>query len=845
MNGALWKDTLREIRHSVSRFISILVIIALGVGFFVGIKCAGPSMLKTADTYFQTQNLMDFKIQSTIGFSDEDIQAVTEMNGISQVMPSYSTDAILRMKNRNTAVKIMALPQDNDAMNIPILIKGRMPQNANECVIDHAVSQTLPVGSTVQLAPTVGQQQLSDNLKRDRFTVVGVVKSPQYISGERGTTTIGDGNLYCFLMVPQENFAYERYTELYVRTEVSKSGVSAFDNAYKTEISQMQSELEALGKTQAEASTQSMLALQQAQAEAALAGNTQPQTTQPAQTVIPQWYVQDRTVNPGYGDFKSDTQRVDAVASVFPIFFIAVVILVTLTTMTRMVEDHRTQIGTLKALGYSSAAIAGKFFIYSCLAGILGCTIGLSGGIFLFPKVIFTAYGAIYPALPSLIYSIPWLYPFLASLVAILCTTCVSIAACYRSLRVHPAALMRPKAPKPGKRILLERIGFLWKHLRFTSKVTARNLFRYKARLCMTILGVAGCTALIIAALGLNDAVSIIGKKQFSELTHYNVNIIFDTAIESESTALKEHLQQSSLTTQNLFALTQAITPHNQSYSEKMDAYLIVPETAEQLKDFITLRQRAGHKTLSLTDDGVIISEKMALKLGLKTGDTVHFTADNTEHTAKVTGITENYAFHYIYMSPAVYYQLFDKAPAFTNAFTIVPNLNDNSKNEIAGDLLERSDVMALTYNDAIINQFYNTITSMQAIVIVIVLTAGALAFVVLYNLTNINIEERVREIATIRVLGFNTKETAGYVFRENVILTLLGIAVGLGLGTWMTDYVVNIIEMELVMFGRGVSWISYISSILITAAFAALVMILMFFKVRKINMIEALKSNE
>ena len=1190
MGGALWKDTLREIRHSINRFISILIIIALGVGFFVGIKCASPSMLKTADNYFETHDLMDFKLQSTVGFDDEDLQAIADMEHIAEIMPSYSADVILQQENKNATVKVMGIQPDDSSyteLNKPVVIEGRMPQAANECVVDHsqAVNESITIGSTVQFAPTVGEQPLSEILNRDTYTVVGIVESPMFITADRGQSTVGDGTIYCFFMIPQENFAYKSYTEVYVQTDMSKEGVSAFSDEYKNAMKEIETQLDELGSErvqnfeqttlkdareelaqaksdyeegQKEAQTQlndakqqledGRVQLEQGQAEleegekqleigdataaagfasaefqlnsakqqldsgwSALAqskeqlaqseqiindgkaqiadgerqlqdawnqydsgkaqleqassqltqikqeyealvesgelknpdkqlefarmasaaltdfisllqnnqgdadiitmlqslkseidnriqkaeeeiaqGNPTPPLITDAELALIQmifqqaetalndayeqleqgkaeldnqqalldskkqelasgeaqleqgkqalaeaertlnesqaqytagiealriqkeqyevqrangvaelesghaeleqaridleagqkeydkaveetnqtladakaqiddaqaqldsfdelkWYVFSRDDNPGYGDYESDTQRVDAVASVFPVFFIAVVILVTLTTMTRMVEDQRIQIGTLKALGYSSKAITGKYFIYSFLAGIIGCAVGLVVGIFLFPSLIYMAYGAMYPALPNLIYSVPWLYPFLAIIAAILCTSFVSILACYNSLRVQPAILMRPKAPKPGKRILLERVSFIWKHLSFTSKVTARNLFRYKIRFLMTILGVAGCTALIIAALGLNDSVSVIGQKQFVDITHYNTTLVFNKEKSAEEAdTMKSYLNENKYTKQNIFVSMQSAVTHNADDSVTMDTYLVVPESTEDFSSYIELKNRVSKEELQMSNDGVIITEKISMKLGLNVGDYVTFRVDYKEYQAPITGITENYAYHYIYMPPAVYEQVFGEPVTYTNAFAIVPDLNDTVKSEIAGDLLERDDIMALSYNDTIIDQFNNTISSMQAIVVVIVLTAGALAFVVLYNLTNINIEERVREIATIKVLGFNMKETISYVFRENIILTLLGIAIGLGLGTIMTDFVVNIIELDLVMFGRGVSWISYVGSVLITLVFAILVMVVMSFKVRKIDMIESLKSNE
>ena len=351
---------------------------------------------------------------------------------------------------------------------------------------------------------------------------------------------------------------------------------------------------------------------------------------------------------------------------------------------------------------------------------------------------------------------------------------------------------------------------------------------------------------MIIAALGLNDSVSVIGQKQFVDITHYNTTLVFNKEKSAEEAGtIKSYLNENDYTKQNIFVSMQSAVTHNADDSVTMDTYLVVPESTEDFSSYIELKNRVSKEELQMSNDGVIITEKISMKLGLNVGDHVTFRVDDKEYQAPITGITENYAYHYIYMPPAVYEQVFGEPVTYTNAFAIVPDLDDTVKSEIADDLLERDDIMALSYNDTIIDQFNNTISSMQAIVVVIVLTAGALAFVVLYNLTNINIEERVREIATIKVLGFNMKETISYVFRENIILTLLGIAIGLGLGTIMTDFVVNIIELDLVMFGRGVSWISYVGSVLITLVFAILVMVVMSFKVRKIDMIESLKSNE
>lgn len=557
----------------------------------------------------------------------------------------------------------------------------------------------------------------------------------------------------------------------------------------------------------------------------------------------PEWYVLNRDENnPGYSDYGEAADRMDAIAGIFPVFFILVTALVCLTTMTRMVDEQRTYIGTLKALGFSKAAIAGKYFIYAALASAAGSVAGVFLGFWVFPSVIGLAYGIMY-TVPPMQTQFYVSYAVISIIFAVFTTTVSAWAACYKVLKDTPAALMRPKAPPPGKRIFLERMRFIWRRLSFSKKITFRNLFRYKRRLAMTIIGIAGCMALVIAAFGLRDSISTIGQKQFIELEHRDMII----ALENEENSAENVIRiiKNDQRIMEYMPAKEQVVSVSKNNSE-VDAGLFIPESAGKFISYKTLRNRVTGKEIELTNEGVVISEKLSSLLSANAGDTITIEdGDHCKGNAMVTGVTEQYAGHSVYITPAFYTNIMGKRPVFNEIITINTGNGAEFENAISTGLMEEDSVSAVGFYRYVKEDFDKSIQSLYYVVLVLILSAGALAVVVLYNLTNINIMERLREIATIKVLGFYNMEVSAYVFWENSILTLLGAALGAILGIYLHKVVVAAAETESLMFGREIFFVSFIWAVLVTAFFMGLVNFAMYFRLKKINMVESLKSVE
>lgn len=560
----------------------------------------------------------------------------------------------------------------------------------------------------------------------------------------------------------------------------------------------------------------------------------------------PEWYFMSRIDNPGYQSLIDDTTRVDAVAAVFPLFFLLVAALVCLTTLTRHVEEKRTEIGTLKALGYSNAAIKSQYVFYAASAALVGCIVGIVIGIFTLPYVIYNAYGIMYELLPlKLVVPIPIV--LIGVVTAFVCTALTALYACQKSLKEKPSELMRPKAPKIGKRILLEHIHFIWDRMNFTSKVTARNIARYKMRFFMTVIGVAGCTALILTGFGLKDSITSISDKQFGELYTYDMIAILD----EEGTA---HQKQSTLDFVKDNKLVEAAMLERQVSIEvktsngkamQDDIYLFVPQSVEDMKELIHPRDRKSGAAISLEKDGVIITEKMSDKLSIKAGDIITLADDHRNYSVKVTAISENYINNYVIIDPDYYRETYGKAPLFNMIMCKMTEVNAENESILGSKCLDNSGIAAVSFISGSVSTFQDTVRSLDTVILVLIISAGLLAVVVLYNLTNINIAERVREIATIKVLGFYNSETCGFVYRENIILSLCGIIGGLGLGVILHRFVILTIEINKTMFSRTIHWQSYLYAALLTAIFAAIVNYIMYFKIKKIDMVESLKSIE
>ncbi len=559
----------------------------------------------------------------------------------------------------------------------------------------------------------------------------------------------------------------------------------------------------------------------------------------------PEWMVTDREDLPEYTDYGDNADRLRNIGQVFPVIFFLVAALISLTTMTRMVEEQRTQIGTLKALGYKKSAIAAKYICYAFFATLLGSVLGMLIGEKIIPYIIITAYGIMYHNVANTI-SIDYQpgFALIASAASVVCTVGATLFASGKELQETPASLMRPPAPKEGKRVLLERFTFIWKHLSFSWKSTIRNLFRYKKRLIMTVFGIAGSMGLMLVGFGIQDSISDIAAIQYRELQHYDGMVIEDSdATEEEHAELFEYMKENEQIAHcNRVQMTKISAPKG---SSNISIYLFVPESLSEFAKDVTLKNRITGETYELTDEGAAISEKTASLLGLKVGDMIPLKKGDKEYKVRVAVITENYMSHYLYMTPRVYEQTFGEKPEYENiVFTMQEDCKDDL--EMAGTrILANPGALSISYTSSLASQVDRMLSTLDAVILVLIVSAGMLAFVVLYNLNNINITERQRELATLKVLGFYDGEVSQYVLRENVILTVLGIMFGAVFGILIHRYVITTVEVDAVMFGRNIKPLSFLYSGILTSIFSIVVNGVMHFKLKTIDMVESLKSVE
>lgn len=558
-----------------------------------------------------------------------------------------------------------------------------------------------------------------------------------------------------------------------------------------------------------------------------------------------QWYVQDRSALPEYTGFGDNADRIRAIAKVFPILFFIVAALISLTTMTRMVEEQRTQIGTLKALGYGKLSIAGKYLNYALLATVGGSIFGVLFGEKVFPYIIVTAYKIMYTHVPDVVIPYNWEYGIMAAGAAILCTGLATLLACYKELASQPAVLMRPPAPKQGKRVFLERIPFIWKHLSFIWKSTIRNLIRYKKRFFMTVFGIGGCMALMIVGFGLRDSIFAIGKLQYGELQLYDGMVILNTDAEEEDRKEPaKYLSSEKEVSDIMEGYSKRVTISKGK--EEQEVYLSVPSDLEKNKEFQVFRNRITKKEFELEKNSVILTEKAAQLLDVEKGDKIVLEdKDEKQAELQVTDICENYMEHYLYIPPETYREIYGEDMEPNTVYFKMKNFNEKGVKEIGENILDKRGALNVTYTYNIQGQLDDMLESLDIVIVVLIISAGLLAFVVLYNLNNINITERKRELATIKVLGFYDKEVSAYVLRENILLTIIGVVVGIALGSILHRFVIVTVEIDSVMFTRIIENISFVLSAVLTCLFSFLVNAVMYFKLKKIDMVESLKSVE
>lgn len=1191
---ALTKEFFMSIKKTYNRFISICLIVMLGTAFFAGVKAAEPDMQESADIFFDDSKLMDIRVLSTLGLTEDDVTAISAIEGVESAIPVYTYDVLTEKDEKQHVIKLMSETTDINKITVT---EGRMPQESGECLADWLLEQNYgyKIGDKITIS-SGDDKAIEDIVNTQTYTITGFGKSSYYLDLTRDSSTIGNGSMSGFLIIPEDNFTLEAFTEIDVlvdgaialdcysdayedavdkvtqkikdiagnrceiryaevvreaqdaiaeaETEVSdgeqeladakekledgweqladakkevaegqmeladaktqvsdgekeldaakdkvadgeqeladaakqladaktgletlksgigqmeealnasqteldasgedlkqarteleanrgqidgyrtlvatfdsqiaelqekinelqaqidaspgdsdkinerdaqiakrdaqiterdamKAGIAEFDqnevlllqneaayeegkkaldakwaelatlkktydsgmadytagmSAYEDNLSELnanQAKLNAqkqvlteskqtiAAKEQELASAQNTIAENEASLDSAKAEiaenekklndaqseinknekkladakneikeNEQKLTDGQAEydaeyeenhqkledakadiiqakadladVDVPEWYVLDRNYITTCVAYAQDSERIGNIGNVFPVIFFLVAALVSLTTMTRMVEEERVQIGTLKALGYRKSSIAAKYVMYAFLATMLGGTIGTLIGQIIFPAVIMNAYKIAYVTLTDFVTPIHLKYSLISMIAAVVSTTAATLAACYKELLAAPAELMRPAAPKIGKRVFLEKITFIWKHLNFSNKAAVRNLFRYKKRLFMTILGIGGCMGLLLVGFGVKDSIMTIGDRQYNSLHIYQVKMtLADADTDDEKQEVLDSVLKEPTTKAAMLSHESTIDACCGTNGEKKQStYLFIPSNADELDEFVSLQNRISGKKYTLDDEGVVITEKLAALLDISEGDDIYLEVSSLNYKpVKVMHIAENYYFHYVYMTPECYQSLFGKEVEYDEIFVVNKDAEDISyENDFSAKYLDGSAVSGITFTRTISDRIESMITSMNIVTYVLVVSAGLLAFIVLYNLNNINISERQRELATLKVLGFYDGEISMYVFRENIMLTVLGTIFGIFFGIWLHRFVIMTVELDIMMLGRQIYTKSYIYSILLTIGFSIIVNIVMHWKMKKIDMIESLKSVE
>ena len=874
------KTILKEFKTGFGRFIAIMAIIALGVGFLIGIMQATPDMEKSMDDYYRAESAYDVDVKSVVGLTQADIDALLDLkdeNGdavVGSLTPVISTDVMAKADEAEVVARVVYVDRANAAtsdateadaaasdtaepgteaaaaeMNRLTLVEGSMPKEgltdaegneiplAQQVVVERSTRNFTPlsVGDKITLDAESGQY--GDVYAQTEFTVVGIVSSPDYYYLDATEqTTLGTGVVGCVVYVNDgvydlsggqfAMFGMLGRTTVATDCWVDIAGADSYaflTDEYKSYVTERADLISSLGDERCSDLNE-------------IIGNF---------GYSARWLTLDRaSTNVSYVSFDMNVEKVADIAGIFPIFFIIVAALVAFTSMTRMVEEDRMQIGTLKALGYRPARIVSKYLIYCCIACIIGCAAGILIGFSLLPSIFWAAYQTLYylPAL-NLAFS-PWFAVAVIG-IALAATILVTLAACWTSLRERPSKLMQPKAPKAGKRVLLERVPFIWKPLKFKWKATIRNIFRYKKNMILTIISVMGCTALILVGFGLNDSVTAASQYQYQNVILYESAIEYTGAWEEGGT-LDTFLDESDgyLSVYADESTTLDIPQDGREDATETVTLYLVADDAEFNK-FISLHVRGDSAIIEVaesTESAIVLSENIAAVYGIEAGDTL--TMDGKEVT--VLAVCEGYTGVNVYMSRAAYESVYNGGAAVTpNMLLVKSDVGRENVDEATRGLLTDPAVTSVDFIYSSLSMFENLSEMMGLVIAVLVISAGALAAIVLYNLTNINIDERKREIATLRVLGYRKAEVAGYIYRESAILTIVGTLFGLLLGWLLHMYIVTNVNSISMMFGRVIGGLSYLWAFLLTIAFAVIVYAFMLIKLNKISMADSLKSNE
>lgn len=817
MKNSIVKMTLRSIRSFLGRYIAILLIVALGAGFFAGLKITKDAMWQTCDDFLSDCNFYDFRIMSTIGFSAENIDKFKEIEGVKTVEGMTSVDALMGYEGGNKAVKFMSIPQ---SINLPSIKWGRMPENANECVVDARLYDEDDIGETIKLSDENKEDTLSQFNRRE-YTIVGIVDSPLYMGIERGTTSVGSGSLSGFVYIPMDNFTGNIYTEINVSLEAT---ADIYSDKYEDIIDDYIEEVTCISEEMTDERYSNMLKEQ---------GLT-PEVAEKLGIDKPKVFVLTRNENTGYVSFESDTSIVSGIANVFPIFFILIAMLVCMTTMTRMVDEERTQIGVLKALGFSDFKIMSKYLLYAGSATIMGWLVGFFLCTLFLPKIFWFAYNSIYDfaKIKYLFSPSMAIITLVMYLVGILGCTFIS---CRKELTSVPANLIRPRATKNGKRILLEKVGVFWRRLTFLQKITIRNMFRYKKRLIMMLVGISGCTALLLAGFGLADSMTNIADIQYSEIQKYNLSVGFENSSDNK---LCEKLDNIEDIEEYIMCSSMYVDLVGEEILSSVN--MLSFKELENLTNFWDFHN--GVKKIEYPSVGeAIINTKAAERLGLSVGDVIEI-RDPDMNVCEVTisAIFDNHISNFIVISTDTFEQAFGKWVENTALVSV-----SGDEVAIAEEINEIEEVTSVTQLSITKDAVGSALSSIDYIILMVIIFSATLAFIVIFNLTSINISERSREIATVQVLGFYAKETESYVLRENVVLSVAASFIGIPLGIAFHRFVMSMVKIDLVDFNQIIRPISYVYSIVGTILFALIVNVFMKRQIGKIKMAESLKAVE
>ena len=851
--NTLWKDALSSLNHSWGRFIGITLLMAVSAFTFIGLKMAGPDMKNTAQTYYQEVNLADLTVSSNYGLDKNDTQTIKNQAKKATLDFGYLQDATIN--NSKTSLRVLS---ESKNISTSQLISGNFPKKDNQIAISYLLRNKYHIGEWITLNE-------HSNLKNSRFKIVGFIRPSEYTDKSNlGQTNVGTGQLSGVAIVKKSAFKAQSYSIARIRFNKTKeldpysSTYQKFIDNKKERLTNSLAQNSKLKKTEVDNNFKdAQKQIRQAKEQIQLAENNglnmsrekarlekQQKKLNEQEQEIKQlgsisYYVNDRKNDSGYDTYQSNSEKIELITNIFPVFLFAVAALVSFSTMTRFIDEERQNIGVLRALGYSKLDTSLKFVIYSLTAALTGVFIGAIGGYWILPRIIFNAYTANL-TLTNFQSGFSWKYLFLTFLISILCTTGAAVIQLFIVLRAKTSELLLPKPPKNGSRILLEKIKPFWQHLSFNYKVTLRNIFRYKVKMIMTILGIAGCTGLLMMGFGIRDSLAGIGQKQYSEIIKYDLIAIDKNSLSSEqSSRLNQKLSSSQV---NKYLPVYFENVSKKIAGTNQDLSIIVPEKSSQISKYISLRNRSSGQKINLNSRGIVISEKLAKLLNLSIGDELSLVTTNGKKVKlPISNICEMYMGHYVLMNSNVYQKYFNKK-VNSNAQLIELN-NKKQTNSFANSLMKTGAVSAINLNTNNQQIIDSLIQSMNKVIFLLIGLAALLAVVVIFTLTTTNLEERMREIATLKVLGFYNNEASLYIYRETIILSIFGILIGFLIGNWLHGFIIDNLSPLNAMFRPGILFSNYLLSALIPLVITGIMAIFVNRKIKEVNMLEALKS--